>query len=186
MKICSKCGEEKELIEFHRYTRSLDGFKAECKPCRKALTQKYKSTAQRLCSIAGCEGLHYGRGYCSKHWSRVYRHQDALKLTRNPPEPGRGGPEARRSFVRSYLLDRGCMDCGYKKDARALSFDHRPGTVKVRDIKSGQQLGWKALLEEIAKCDVVCMNCHVIRTSERRKEVMSVDTPQSALSQNGR
>jgi hypothetical protein len=27
-------------------------------------------------------------------------------------------------------------------------------------------------LAEIAKCDVVCMNCHIIRTSERRKEVM--------------
>jgi hypothetical protein len=74
--------------------------------------------------------------------------------------------------VRAYKLEKGCIDCGYRENPVALSFDHLPGTVKVRDIKSGQQLGWQALLDEIAKCEVVCMNCHVIRTSERRKEVM--------------
>lgn len=68
-------------------------------------------------------------------------------------------------------------DCGYVKDERALGFDHLPGTIKVRDIKSGQQLGWEALLEEIAKCEVVCANCHIIRTSERWKEVMPMNTP---------
>ena len=66
----------------------------------------------------------------------------------------------------------GCVDCGYNEHPAALDFDHLPDTNKVRDIKSGQQLGWAALQEEIAKCEVVCANCHRIRTSERRKEVV--------------
>lgn len=65
---------------------------------------------------------------------------------------------------RDYVI----ADCGYNDHPAALDFDHRPDTVKVRDIKSGQQLGWDALIEEIAKCDVVCANCHRIRTVTRR------------------
>jgi hypothetical protein len=86
------------------------------------------------------------------------------------PQMRRGGPMARRAFVYKYLLEHGCTDCGYNKDARALSFDHLPGTVKVREIKSGQQFGWQALVEEIAKCDVVCWFCHIDRTMERNAE----------------
>jgi hypothetical protein len=51
-----------------------------------------------------------------------------------------------------------------------LDFDHLPGTLKVRDIKSGQQLGWEALLAEVAKCEAVCANCHRIRTVDRARE----------------
>jgi hypothetical protein len=73
----------------------------------------------------------------------------------------------RRAYVIQYKLNHGCADCGYAEHHAALDFDHRPGTVKVRDVKGGQQLGWEALLAEIAKCDVVCANCHRIRTYER-------------------
>lgn len=33
-KVCSKCGEEKELSEFHNRKESKDGFRNECKKCR--------------------------------------------------------------------------------------------------------------------------------------------------------
>ena len=75
-------------------------------------------------------------------------------------------------WVALFKMILGCADCGYREHPAALDFDHRPGTTKVRDIKQGQQLGWEALKAEIAKCDVVCANCHRIRTVERREEVM--------------
>lgn len=77
--------------------------------------------------------------------------------------------EAKKSWVDQYKLERGCADCGYNENPAALDFDHLPGTVKTRDIKSGKQFGWKALFAEVAKCEVVCANCHRIRTVERRK-----------------
>ncbi len=61
-----------------------------------------------------------------------------------------------------------CMDCGECFPAICMDFDHRPGTDKLFEV--GDKiffLGMKKLLDEIAKCDVVCSNCHRIRTQSR-------------------
>jgi hypothetical protein len=47
-----------------------------------------------------------------------------------------------------------------------MDFDHRPGEIKVREI-SMFTAGFAALKREIAKCDLVCANCHRLRTSRR-------------------
>ena len=130
-----------------------------------------RATRKYLCIVDGCANERRRLQYCSRHYKLNYRNGSPLIQKRASSNPGKS-PTFKKDYVRNYLLDHGCADCGYNQDPRPLSFDHRPGTVKVRDIKAGQQLGWEALLEEIAKCDVVCMNCHIIRTSERRKEVM--------------
>ena len=65
-------------------------------------------------------------------------------------------------------LERGCADCGYNQAAAALDFDHLPGTVKVFSIAQASGRTWPTVLEEIAKCEVVCANCHRIRTAKRR------------------
>jgi hypothetical protein len=76
---------------------------------------------------------------------------------------------ARRAHVDAIKLERGCMDCGYSDHPAALDFDHRPGTGPKR--ASVAALVTSATLAdidaEIAKCDVVCANCHRIRTAER-------------------
>ena len=60
---------------------------------------------------------------------------------------------------------RGCADCGYAEHSVALDFDHRPGVVKRGAIsKLVERLSWDLLLVEVAKCDVVCSNCHRVRT----------------------
>jgi hypothetical protein len=54
-----------------------------------------------------------------------------------------------------------------------MDFDHRPGTTKLGEIsKKLYFLGEKKLLAEIAKCDLVCANCHRIRTQERKHWVI--------------
>jgi hypothetical protein len=44
MKICTKCGEEKELIEYHRDKTMKDGVSARCKECKRVY---YKENATR-------------------------------------------------------------------------------------------------------------------------------------------
>lgn len=138
-----------------------------------------------ICSVEGCGQQRRRLTFCNRHYKLQYRNGTPTLQKRATSTPGKSAL-ARKDYVYSYLLTHGCADCGYDTDARALSFDHRPGTVKIRDIKSGMQFGWQALLDEIAKCDVVCMNCHTIRTSERRKEVMPVSIPKKTLTRSAR
>lgn len=62
-----------------------------------------------------------------------------------------------------------CQDCG-NNDARVLEFDHRPDEKKDFNIAravSGSTRSWNLIQKEINKCDVVCSNCHRIRTMVR-------------------
>ncbi len=65
-------------------------------------------------------------------------------------------------------VERGCADCGYNAHPAALDFDHLPGAEKVAGLSTLANAAWARVLEEIAKCEVVCANCHRIRTANRR------------------
>ena len=64
-----------------------------------------------------------------------------------------------------YKLLHPCMDCGIS-DPRVLDFDHVRGD-KLFQVQSGKYKVMSVILAEIEKCDVVCANCHRIRTQER-------------------
>lgn len=64
--------------------------------------------------------------------------------------------------------DKPCADCNHEFHFSAMEFDHHPGTVKKFNVGDGWRNTEKALREEIAKCDVVCSNCHHIRTWKRK------------------
>jgi hypothetical protein len=70
------------------------------------------------------------------------------------------------------LRERPCADCGGTFAPHQMDFDHRPGTVKsFRLTEGGAALRPAAvLLAEAAKCDVVCTNCHRIRTQQRHAQ----------------
>lgn len=58
-----------------------------------------------------------------------------------------------------------CMDCGIEYPYYVMDFDHRDPSTKIDNVGSLIQNNSKRkLLEEIAKCDVVCSNCHRERT----------------------
>ena len=74
---------------------------------------------------------------------------------------------ARREFVNGYKLDVGCQLCGYNEHPVALEFDHiDPSTKKFSIGSQLMSMSWKAIYEEIAKCQVLCANCHQIRTHD--------------------
>lgn len=71
-------------------------------------------------------------------------------------------------FVDAYKMQSGCADCGWCKHPQALEFDHRPDEIKGAEISDMRKAPLSLVIEEIAKCDVVCANCHRIRTFNRR------------------
>jgi hypothetical protein len=64
------------------------------------------------------------------------------------------------------------MDCGVQYITAVMEFDHVRG-VKTSSLSEMVSKGKRPdqLDEEIAKCDLVCANCHRIRTVERREYV---------------
>jgi hypothetical protein len=55
---------------------------------------------------------------------------------------------------------------------RQCSWDHRSGTTKLFDVSDGlPRYSREAILAEIAKCDLVCANCHAVRMYERQRDV---------------
>ncbi|AHB31637.1 HNH endonuclease [Arthrobacter phage vB_ArS-ArV2] len=77
----------------------------------------------------------------------------------------------RQALCDKIKMESGCMDCGLQpKYSQVLEFDHRPGEVKLFHISDRMVTGTvEDLLAEIAKCDVVCANCHRIRTVEKNQ-----------------
>lgn len=62
-----------------------------------------------------------------------------------------------------------CMDCGVQYPPYVMDFDHRPGETKKYNVSHTAQFSsMVALLEEVEKCDIVCANCHRIRTWHRQ------------------
>jgi hypothetical protein len=71
------------------------------------------------------------------------------------------------AWLRSYKAQP-CADCGGRFHPVAMQFDHRPGERKEFDLGFGvRRYSRKRLLIEIEKCDLVCANCHAVRTYRR-------------------
>ena len=69
-----------------------------------------------------------------------------------------------QDYLRNYKLTHGCVDCGYNEHHAALEFDH------ISDDKEFNVCNATSISrakKEIEKCEVVCSNCHKIRTYNR-------------------
>lgn len=62
---------------------------------------------------------------------------------------------------------RGCMDCGYDSNGVALQFDHMGNKKANVSNLIRSDYAWSTILEEINKCQIVCANCHAVRTKSR-------------------
>lgn len=64
------------------------------------------------------------------------------------------------------------MDCGLTFPSCVMQFDHRNAETKVREIARmvRHTVSLERLKAEVAKCDLVCANCHAIRTWITRKK----------------
>lgn len=110
-------------------------------------------------SIRECKRLYQRR------WARTHPREMAERRERTALP--------RRTLL-SALRQRPCLDCGQNFAECVMEFDHARGTPRKRQFEN-RSLGfgqlcikWRLLLPEIAKIDVVCANCHAIRTYTRR------------------
>ena len=84
--------------------------------------------------------------------------------------------ERKRRYWRSQLRmlerlkRRPCADCGGVFPGCAMDFDHRdPAQKRYTVSRMVGRAGTARIMAEVAKCDIVCANCHRDRTHRRRE-----------------
>ncbi len=130
----------------------------------------------KCCGIKDCKyNDYYAKGKCKYHYTQDWRAAHPGKSSeydkkRLPAHLKQN--RARRTAQKQRLVDfygGKCVDCGYNKHLAALEFDHvREDKGSDLAIMLSSGAGWDALVVEANKCDLVCANCHRVRTSERR------------------
>lgn len=141
MRKCSGCNQEKTLDNFYRRKTGLAAGKyyEKCKDCQRDR----------------------GRTYYQQNREK----QSYLALLRK-----RKYQKERHKFVQGFKKDKPCMDCGGIFPSWVMDFDHREGELKIGSVSrlaSTDALNLEKIRIEIAKCDLVCANCHRTRTYKR-------------------
>lgn len=72
-------------------------------------------------------------------------------------------------FIRNLKDGKPCADCGKPYPYYVMDFDHVRGKKVVELSRLATRKGWseKKILVEAKKCDIVCANCHRLRTHKR-------------------
>ena len=77
-----------------------------------------------------------------------------------------------KAYLAQYIRDlkntTPCMDCKLIYPYYVMDFDHVRGRKHANVMELIKSLSKKKIDEEIAKCEIVCSNCHRIRTYMRR------------------
>lgn len=89
------------------------------------------------------------------------------RLVKRGPRPRRTQGENQGAWLSSLKEGRPCTDCGRVYPPEAMQWDHLPGLPKLGDISSLRGAPREEVLAEIAKCELVCANCHAARTYRR-------------------
>lgn len=73
-------------------------------------------------------------------------------------------------YIRKIKDTTPCADCGNQYPHYVMDFDHLPGHEKVGSVAvmAHNRFGLATIKAEIAKCEVVCSNCHRSRTWNRK------------------
>src|SRR3989344_3046891 len=74
-----------------------------------------------------------------------------------------------RAYIENYKKQRKCADCGFlgKHYPQVLDFDHLSHKVFAIGSWRKNVLSVARVEKEIKKCELVCANCHRIRTVKR-------------------
>ncbi len=144
---CSRCKEHKHIIDFHIRSSRKKGISSACKKCL-AVTR------------------------LTKH--EQFRMENPLPLKKTKLEKLSTRKKIRhkqRSDFRMFMneLKSGpCIDCGKLFAPECMDFDHLDGykreCIEFNELRGAAK---SKILAEIAKCELVCSNCHRIRTHLR-------------------
>lgn len=125
-----------------------------------AFAKKSEGKRHPRCKICMCAAT---RNYYTRHRAERIQYAASAK-------------KSRKEQLVNWIADlkhKPCIDCGNSYPPCCMDFDHRDPTTKLRAVSEmvvNRMCAREKILEEIAKCDLVCANCHRIRTHHRRTQ----------------
>ncbi len=158
MKACTICGTSKNLDQFVKDRRLVDGYSSRCLLCERDRVRAWNRTLQ---------GRSYAKTYNLERKVDHRAHYVAYKVQIK-------SRVRERCLVTAGIINslkKGpCTDCKKSFPPFCMDFDHVRGekNFDVGDMKSHSR---KAVLAEITKCDLVCARCHRVRTDGRKPEL---------------
>ena len=96
--------------------------------------------------------------------SNQEHHKENVKVNRQISK------QRARDYVYQYLLTHSCSNCG-ESDPRVLEFHHVHGKDREIGRMVAEGFSVEAIAAEIARCQVLCANCHRRLTSDEREMV---------------
>lgn len=110
------------------------------------------------------DGLNSACRPCHKKWQGQHYRKNKVYYAAK----ARRQAKMLASVVQAAKKDVPCADCGVVYPPYVMDFDHRDPKQKFCMVSQVWRLcSPRRVREEIAKCDVVCANCHRERTHQR-------------------
>ena len=104
---------------------------------------------------------------CGREISRAYYKKNAVRMRKQIHEKNKINRAVLKAEI-DEMKSQPCMDCGVSYPPIVMDFDHREGEDKTGNVSVFVASGNRtATYAEIEKCDIVCSNCHRIRTYNR-------------------
>ena len=132
------------------------------KICKHCLTQKPLSSFK---TYKGKKNNHYLCEECIRKYNRDYWAKKKKHLSKKKKENALKLKERNKLYVIDFLKKSKCVDCSID-NLLVLEFDHikEKKLYNISEMVSNCSL--ETLKKEIEKCEVVCANCHRIRTAK--------------------
>jgi hypothetical protein len=103
---------------------------------------------------------------CDRAYKEIWYQKNKEKHKANTKRNRHKNARKARKFLLNYYQTHPCTNCGFN-DPRCLEFHHIKGKKKY--LVGGmvtQGHGLTSIKKEIRKCQVLCANCHRIKTSK--------------------
>ena len=131
------CSKCKQELSLDNFGKKRKGFQPYCRTCTQINSRAYYAANRE-----------YHKAQIAK---RTIRYRKELK-----------------ELIRSIKEASPCLDCNVSFPWYVMDFDHVTGD-KYKDISAmvSNLNSKQKVLDEIAKCELVCSNCHRVRTFQR-------------------
>lgn len=161
---CKSCDESKETTEFPKNNVST------CKACRRIYgVQWRKHNKVHVQEADKARLLKWRQKPESREMERAKARRHAANNRQKNLEYAQKRQVERKTFINTFK-DLPCADCGVQYPPYVMDFDHVRGE-KVGDLSVMWSRSLETILTEIEKCDLVCSNCHRIRTYNRSHNI---------------